>query len=132
MGMFTIYCMYRHNQALEQDSAAMQEEQARLTQEAHNLSQRMEALMHDKFELHDSKFDAETPIDKVLNVMQAFITQVRVNIHPVFHACSKSCVTDGWLTRSLPPSLTSSLAHLLAHALTCMKLIMDILSTQQF
>ena len=66
----------RQNQSLEQDSAAMQEEQARLEQEAHSLTQHMEALMHDKFELSASGFDAETPIEKVLNLMHAFITQV--------------------------------------------------------
>ncbi len=67
----------RHNQALEQDSVNMQEERVRLEQETHTLTQRMEALMHDKFEHTTSSFDAETPIEKVLNVMHAFITQVQ-------------------------------------------------------
>ena len=54
----------------------MQEEKIRLEQEAQALTQRMEDLMHDNFQRVPIQFDAETPIDKVLNVMQAFITQV--------------------------------------------------------
>lgn len=69
-------CAHRHNQALEQDSEAMQEEKNRLQAQSFTLTQRMEALLHDKFEHSTSSFDAETPIEKILNLMQAFITQV--------------------------------------------------------
>ena len=73
--------VHRQNQTLEQDSVAMLEEKARLESEANALTQHMKALMHDKFEHVPSQFDAETPIDKVLNMMQAFITQVGTTQH---------------------------------------------------
>ena len=62
----------RHNQELEQDSAAMSEEKERLRQEADSLAERLEAVMHDKFNPRQS-FDADTPIDKTLNFLQSFI-----------------------------------------------------------
>ena len=55
----------------------MQAEQLRLEQEAHKLSQNLSAVMNDKFEIHRTDFDAETPIDKVLNMMHGLITTVR-------------------------------------------------------
>jgi len=67
----------RHNQALEQRLVDMQEERVRLEQETLTLTERMEVLMHDKFEHTSSSFDAETPIEKVLNMLHAFITQVQ-------------------------------------------------------
>jgi len=80
------YCCYRHNQALEQRSVDMQEERVRLEQETHTLTERMEVLMHDKFEHTSSSFDAETPIEKVLNMLHAFITQV--HFHSIIPALS--------------------------------------------
>ena len=67
---FAMLC--RHNQELEEDSATMCEEKARLQQEADSLAQRLEAVMHDKFKPR-AAFDADTPIDKTLNFLQAFI-----------------------------------------------------------
>ena len=54
----------------------MQEEQARLEQETHNLTHHVEVLMHDKFEPSTMGFDAEPPIEKMLNMLRAFISQV--------------------------------------------------------
>ena len=71
-------CVYRHNQALEQDTVCMQAEKLRLEHEAHTLSQTLNAVMNDKFEIHRTEFDAETPIDKVLNMMHDLITKVRM------------------------------------------------------
>ena len=70
-------CVRRHNQALEQDTVSMQAEKLRLEQEALNLSKTLSAVMNDKFEIHRTEFDAETPIDKVLNMMHGLITKVR-------------------------------------------------------
>lgn len=67
----------RHNQALEQDSMTMHEEKLMLEHEAELLSKRLAAVMKDKQEPHSTEFDAETPIDKVLNVMQSYIEKVR-------------------------------------------------------
>lgn len=68
--------LHRHNQALEQDSLAMQEEKLRLEREAEDLSKRLAAVMTAKYEPHSTEFDAETPIDKVLNVMHSYIDKV--------------------------------------------------------
>ncbi|KAL3161210.1 putative 3',5'-cyclic phosphodiesterase pde-3 [Trebouxia sp. C0009 RCD-2024] len=65
--------LQRHNQALEQDSLAMQEEKLQLEREAEALSKRLAAVMTAKYEPHSTGFDAETPIDKVLNVMHSYI-----------------------------------------------------------
>lgn len=54
----------------------MQAEKLMLQQKAQTLSQTLSAVMHDKFEYRHTDFDADTPIDKVLNMMQAFITKV--------------------------------------------------------
>ena len=53
----------RHNQELEQDTLNAEEE----------LSQRLDAIMKDKFSARSSAFDAETPIDKTLNLLSGFI-----------------------------------------------------------
>ncbi|KAL0037875.1 hypothetical protein WJX79_003284 [Trebouxia sp. C0005] len=86
--------LQRHNQALEQDSIDMQEERVRLEKETLTLTQRMEVLMHDKFEHTTSNFDAETPIEKVLNVLQAFITQATTpsveTVINLYHILSES------------------------------------------
>ena len=60
----------------------MHEEKARLEQEAQALTRRMEDLMHDKFQRVPVQFDAETPVDKVLNMMHKWITKV---------SCYSSC-----------------------------------------
>lgn len=67
----------RHNQALEQDSLTLQEEKLRLEREAEALSKRLAVVMTAKYEPHSTEFDAETPIDKVLNVMHSYIDKVR-------------------------------------------------------
>ena len=66
----------RHNQALEQDSLAMHEEKLRLENEADMLAKRLAAIMKDKQAPHSNDFDAETPIDKVLNVLQSYVEKV--------------------------------------------------------
>ncbi len=58
---------------MEQDSADMQQDRLRLELEAKALAQRLDAVMHDKFEPQSSGFDADTPIDKTLNFLHAFI-----------------------------------------------------------
>ena len=55
----------------------MQEEKLQLEREAEALVQRLAAVMTAKYQPHSSKFDAETPIDKVLNVMHSYIEKVR-------------------------------------------------------
>ena len=57
----------------------MLEDKARLEDEASALTQHMTALMHDKFEHVPSQFDAETPIDKVMRMLEGFVTQVCSN-----------------------------------------------------
>lgn len=51
----------------------MDQEKAKLQQEADSLAQRLEAVLNDKFEPRTS-FDADTPIDKTLNFLQAIIS----------------------------------------------------------
>lgn len=58
---------------MEQDSADMQQDRLRLELEAEALAQRLDAVLHDKFEHQSSGFDADTPIDKTLNFLHAFI-----------------------------------------------------------
>ena len=75
-----IACVWcRANQDLEQNriqlerqTAAIQREKDALQQEARNLAQRLEAIIHDKF-IPKSHMDADTPIDKTLNFLHAFI-----------------------------------------------------------
>ena len=54
----------------------MHEEKLRLEHEAELLSKQLAAAMKDKHEPRSTEFDAETPIDKVLNVMQSYIEKV--------------------------------------------------------
>lgn len=56
----------------------MLEEKAKLQNQADTLSERLEAVLHDKFAPRSgSSFDADTPIDKTLNMLQKIIS-VRV------------------------------------------------------
>jgi len=63
---------HRHNQELEEDSAAMQQERLQLQQQAESLAQRLEAVLSDKF-VTRTAFDADTPIDKTLAFLQDVI-----------------------------------------------------------
>ena len=67
-----IFCFFRHNQELEEDSAAMQQERLQLQQQAESLAQRLEAVLSDKF-VARTAFDADTPIDKTLAFLQDVI-----------------------------------------------------------
>ena len=58
---------------MEQDSAALQQDKERLESEAALLAQRLDAVMHDKFEHQSAGFDADTPIDKTLNLLHCII-----------------------------------------------------------
>ena len=51
----------------------MHQQNLQLEQEAQALAQRLDAVMQDKFTPRASGFDADTPIDKTLNFLQAFI-----------------------------------------------------------
>lgn len=51
----------------------MHQQNLQLEQEAQALAQRLDAVMQDKFKRINSGFDADTPIDKTLNFLQAFI-----------------------------------------------------------
>ncbi len=64
--------IYRQNQELEQASLAIQEEKERLEVQAQNLAQQLQAVLHDKF-VPQTHFDADTPIDKTLKMMQNII-----------------------------------------------------------
>lgn len=55
----------------------MRDHTERLKHEAEALSQRLAAVMTAKYRPHGTDFDAETPIDKVLNVMHSYIDKVR-------------------------------------------------------
>ena len=77
-----LICLRRHNQALEQDSATIRDDRERLEQQAEALSQRLAAVMAAKDPMHGTEFDAETPIDKVLNVMHSYIVKVSGSTHP--------------------------------------------------
>ncbi len=63
---------HRHNQELEEDSAAMEQERLQLQQQAESLAQRLEAVLSDKF-VARTAFDADTPIDKTLAFLQDVI-----------------------------------------------------------
>ena len=54
----------------------MRDDKERLEHEAEALSQRLAAVMTAKYPRHGTEFDAETPIDKVLNVMHSYIDKV--------------------------------------------------------
>ena len=73
------YAEYRENQDLEQNriqmerqTAAIQKEKEAFQQEALDLAKRLEAVIHDKF-IPKSHIDADTPIDKTLNFLHAFV-----------------------------------------------------------
>ena len=104
--------MYRHNQALEQDSVCMQAEKLRLEQEAHKLSQTLSAVMNDKFEIHRTEFDADTPIDKVLNMMHELITKVRESRLEPYTSFTLR-LTGNFLANSVahPSATTASCQH---------------------
>lgn len=67
-------CMCRQNQELEQASQIIQKEKDRLEKEALSLAQQLQAVLSDKF-VPQQIFDADTPIDKTLKMMQ-FIIEV--------------------------------------------------------
>ncbi|DBA82086.1 TPA: hypothetical protein ACH3X1_016801 [Trebouxia sp. C0004] len=62
----------RQNQELEQATLAIQEEKQRLEKEAQSLAQQLQAVLNDKF-VPQRDFDADTPIDKTLKMMQTII-----------------------------------------------------------
>ena len=81
--------MYRENQDLEQNriqmemqTAAIQKEKEAFQQEALDLAQRLDAVIHDKF-IPKSHIDADTPIDKTLNFLHAFVV-VRNSTHIIY------------------------------------------------
>ena len=51
---------------------AIQEEKERLEKEAQSLAQQLQAVLNDKF-VPQRDFDADTPIDKTLKMMQTII-----------------------------------------------------------
>ena len=59
----------RQNQEL---ATAFQEEKQRLELEAHTLAQQLQAVLSDKF-APQTGFDADTPIDKTLKMLQSII-----------------------------------------------------------
>ena len=62
----------RQKQDLEQATVIMQEEKDKLEEEAHNLAQKLEAVLQDKY-VPREVFDADTPIDKILKLLQTII-----------------------------------------------------------
>ncbi|KAL0043699.1 hypothetical protein WJX82_003553 [Trebouxia sp. C0006] len=64
--------LQRQNEELEQASLAIQEEKERLEKEAQSLAQQLQAVLNDKF-VPQRDFDADTPIDKTLKMMQTII-----------------------------------------------------------
>ena len=67
----------RKNQEMEQDSATLQQDKERLETEAAELAKRLDAVMRDKFVHQPSGFDADTPIDKTLNLLHGIIAVSR-------------------------------------------------------
>ena len=57
---------------MEMQTAAIQKEKEAFQQEALELAKRLEAVIHDKF-LPKSHIDADTPIDKTLDFLHAFV-----------------------------------------------------------
>ena len=97
--------MYRENQDLEQNriqmemqTAAIQKEKEAFQQEALDLAQRLDAVIHDKF-IPKSHIDADTPIDKTLNFLHAFVV-VR-NSHYTHHT-THLLVTDHMVVTPQP------------------------------
>lgn len=70
--------MHRYNQELEEDSAAMQQERLQLQQQAESLAERLEAVLSNKF-MSRTAFDADTPIDKTLALLQELIKVCLLN-----------------------------------------------------
>lgn len=64
---------------MEMQTAAIQKEKEAFQQEALDLAKRLEAVIHDKF-IPKSHIDADTPIDKTLNFLHAFVA-VRNSTH---------------------------------------------------
>ena len=65
--------LLRQNQELEQESAAMHEQHLKLQLEAEGLAERLEVVLHDKFQQRHKAFDADTPIDKALSLLQGIV-----------------------------------------------------------
>lgn len=74
----------------------MQEDKEQLEHRADALSKRLAAVMQAKYQMRGTEFDAETPIDKVLNVMHSYIDKVRV------WEASSHAVRASWLIVALP------------------------------
>ena len=103
----------RHNQELEQDSAAMHEEQRKLEREARSLALRLDAVLKDKFTPRGS-FDADTPIDKTLKFLQEVIavslcSSIAVGAE-VVSGCVSSCRTA--LRQAFSQHMTRLLRHI--------------------
>ncbi|KAL0021983.1 hypothetical protein WJX77_002623 [Trebouxia sp. C0004] len=91
--------LQRANQELEQNriqmerqTAAIQREKDALQQEARSLAQRLEAVIHDKF-IPKSHIDADTPIDKTLNFLHAFIAGEEPSVQcalDIYHVLTES------------------------------------------
>lgn len=56
----------------------MREDKEQLEHKADALSKRLAAVMQAKYQTRGTEFDAETPIDKVLNLMHRHIDKVGV------------------------------------------------------
>ena len=83
----------RSNQALERDWQYMIDEKFRLQQERANLARSLEAVLNDKFGHQNSNsFDADTPVDKMLVLLQFVIavscSSVRAATATDYRACS--------------------------------------------
>ena len=62
----------RQNQELEQATLVIQQEKQQLEQKAQSLAQQLQAVLQDKF-VPQTAFDADTPIDKTLKLLQSII-----------------------------------------------------------
>ncbi|KAL3155900.1 putative 3',5'-cyclic phosphodiesterase pde-3 [Trebouxia sp. C0010 RCD-2024] len=85
--------LQRRNQEMEQDSAALQQEKERLESEAAELAMRLDAVMRDKFAHQPSGFDADTPIDKTLNLLHGIIAGQQPQVQAamdLYHILSES------------------------------------------
>lgn len=71
---------------MERQTAAIQKEKEAFQQEALDLAKRLEAVIHDKF-IPKSHIDADTPIDKTLNFLHAFVA---VRTYPPYKLCGRS------------------------------------------
>ena len=73
---------------MARQTAAIQKEKEAFQQEALDLAKRLEAVIHDKF-IPKSHIDADTPIDKTLNFLHAFVA---VSTHAMYtlYGCSQS------------------------------------------